>query len=182
VNGFGVNTNGAGATSDGAEFALTFRPYKGWRLTANGAYNDASLDGDTSVLVGGVEGDKLPFSPKTTFGLGADYRWVVGTTMPAYAGLSLRRLSKRSGAFDSTFRLANGRQRELPSYQVVDAHVGVEMGTWTLEAYGKNLGNSDGKTSTSALMANRANLYPNGAISTGVIAPRTIGMTLTKEY
>lgn len=182
INGFGVNTNGVGATSDGVEFTTTLRPMRGLRVVANGAYNNARLSGSTSPLVGGVQGDKLPFSPKYTLGLSTDYRWVVGAVTPAYAGVSLRHLAKQSGAFDNDFRTANGRQRQLTSYNVVDAHAGVEMGSWTLEAYAKNLTNSDGKTSTSPLKANGSNLYPNGAVATGVIMPRTVGLTLTKEY
>lgn len=182
VNGFGVNTNGVGATSDGVEFDVTFRPVSGLRLSANGAWTDARLDGDTSPLVGGLKDDRLPFSPKYSVGLMADYRWNLTPTTPAFAGLSLRHLARQSGAFDADFRTANGRQRELPSYDVIDGHVGVDIGTWTVEAYAKNLGNSHGKTSTSAQTANGANIYPNGAISTGVIAPRTVGLTLTKEY
>jgi outer membrane receptor protein involved in Fe transport len=182
VNGFGVNTNGVGATSDGVEFTATFRPINKWRLSANGAYNNARLDGSTSPLVGGVEGDKLPFSPKYTLGLSSDYRWVMGATTPAYVGVSVRHVSERSGSFDNAFRTTNARQRELPSYNVVDAHFGVELGDWTLEAYGKNLTNSDGKISTSTVQANGGNQYPNGAISTGVITPRTVGLTLTREY
>ena len=94
----------------------------------------------------------------------------------------MRHVSSQSGAFDSAYRTANGRQRTLESYNVVDVYAGVELGSWTVEGYAKNLGNSDGKTSTSAQKANGGNLYPNGAINTGVIAPRTIGMTLTKEF
>ncbi|SDG52637.1 MULTISPECIES: TonB-dependent receptor [unclassified Duganella] len=182
VNGFGVNTNGVGAKANGVEFTATLRPLRNLRLSANGAYNKARLDGDTSPLVGGRSGDRLPFSPKYSLGLAADYRWTVGDTMPAYAGMSVRHVAQQSGSFDNDFRTAYGRQRQVPSYNVVDAHVGIELGSWTLEAYGKNLGNSNAITSTSALTANGFNMYPNGAISTGRIAPRTIGLTLTKEY
>jgi outer membrane receptor protein involved in Fe transport len=182
VNGFGVNTNGTGATSNGVEFNATVRPVQGLRLSANGSYNNARLDGDTDPLVGGVKGDRLPFSPKVSFGVMADYRWTLGATTQAYAGASVRHLSDQSASFDGTYRTAHGRQREVPSYSVIDAHFGVDMGMWTLEAYGKNLGNSNGKVSTGAQTANGMNVAPNGAINTGVIAPRTLGVTLTKEF
>ena len=182
VNGFGVNTNGVSAKANGVEFSATLRPVRNLRLTANGAYNNAKLDGSTSPLVGGISGDRLPFSPKYSLGLLGDYRWTVGDTMPAYAGVSLRHVAEQSASFDNDFRTANGRQREVPSYNVVDAHIGIELGSWTLEAYGKNLGNSHAITSTSSVKANGFNIYPNGAISTGLITPRTLGLTLTKEY
>jgi outer membrane receptor protein involved in Fe transport len=182
VNGFGVNTNGVGATSDGLEFSATLRPLAGLRLSANGAYNHARLDGSTSPLVGGVAGDRLPFSPRLSIGLMGDYRWSLGATTPAYAGVSLRHLSDQSGTFDADYRAAHGRQRQVEAYNVVDAHFGVELGSWTLETYVKNLNNSAGKVSISAQQANGMNVYPGGALSTGVIAPRTVGLTLTREY
>jgi iron complex outermembrane receptor protein len=182
VNGFGVNTNGAGATADGVEISAGFRPMRGLRLSANGAWNKARLDGATDPLVGGFKGDRLPFSPKYTAALLADYRWTIGDTTPAYAGVSVRRIAGQFASFDFDYRTANGRQREIPSYNVFDAHAGVELGTWTVELYGKNLGNSDGRTSTASLLANGGFVHPNGALGTGVIAPRTLGFTLTKEY
>ena len=182
VNGFGVNTNGAGATADGVEISAGFRPMRGLRLSANGAWNKARLDGATDPLVGGFKGDRLPFSPKYTAALLADYRWTIRDTTPAYAGVSVRRIAGQFGSFDFDYRTANGRQREIPSYNVFDAHAGVELGTWTVELFGKNLGNSDGRTSTGTLLANGGFVSPNGALGAGVIAPRTLGFTLTKEY
>jgi outer membrane receptor protein involved in Fe transport len=182
VNNFGVNVNGVGATSDGFEFTATAQPMRGLRLSANGAYSNARLDGTTSPIVGGVSGDKLPFSPKLSLGLNADYRWPAGSVGTAYVGGSVRHLSDQAGGFDNTYRTANGKQRELAAYSVIDAHAGLEMGSWSLDAYVKNLNNSDAKTSTSGLKANGANIYPNGAMMTGVITPRTIGLSLTKEF
>jgi len=183
VNGFGINANGAGATADGVEISAGWRPLRGLRLSANGAWNKARLDDDTDLeLVGGYKGDRLPFSPKYTASLLADYRWTIGDTTPAFAGASVRRMAGQYGSFDPAYRLANGRQREIPSYNVVDAYAGLELGNWTVEVFGKNLGNSDGKLSTAELMPNGMFAYPNGALGTGVIAPRTVGFTLTREY
>jgi len=183
VNGFGINANGAGATADGVEISAGWRPLQGLRLSANGAWNKARLDGDTdALLVGGYKGDRLPFSPKYTASLLADYRWTIGDTTPAFAGASVRRMAGQHASFDPDYRVANGRQREIPSYNVVDAYAGLELGNWTVEVFGKNLGNSDGKLSTAELMPNGMFAYPNGALGTGVIAPRTVGFTLTREY
>jgi iron complex outermembrane receptor protein len=61
----------------------------------------------------------------------------------------------------------------VPSYEVIDLRAGVSFGQVDLEAYVKNLTDADGKTSTSAVTANGLPIYPNGAIGTGVIRPRT---------
>lgn len=183
VNGFGINANGSGATADGVEITTSWRPLQGLRLSANGAWNNARLDDDTDPqLVGGYKGDRLPFSPRYTASLLADYRWTIGDTMPAFAGASVRRVAGQDASFDPAYRAANGRQREIPSYNVFDAYAGLELGNWTVEVFGKNLGNSDGKLSTAELMPNGMFAYPNGALGTGVIAPRTVGFTLTREY
>ena len=182
VNGFGVNTNGVGAKSDGLEFAATVQPTRGLRLAINGAYTDARLDGSTDPIVGGVKGDKLPFSPKTSIGFDGDYRWGLGQTSMAFVGGSLRVVSTQSGEFDPAYRTTNGRQREIPSYHVVDLRSGIDFGKWSIEAYVKNLSNSRGKTSTSSVTANGFDIYPNGAIGLGVIRPRTIGLSVTAEY
>jgi len=181
VNNFGINANGADAKSDGVEFNATARLTSGLTLSANGAYTDARLAGDTSALVGGVKGDQLPFTPKLSLGLNGDYSWSIGEKQ-AYVGASLRVLGKQSGSFDDDYRTANGRQRRIESYEVVDLRAGIDLGKVELEAYVKNLTDSDGKISTSAATANGLPIYPGGAIGTGVIRPRTIGLSLTAGF
>ena len=181
VNNFGINANGADAKSDGVEFNATARLASGLTASVNGAYVDARLAGDTSALVGGKDGDQLPFTPKFSLGLNGDYTWMIGAKQ-AYVGASLRTLSKQSGSFDATYRAANGAQRKLPSYEVVDVRAGITFGKIQLEAYVKNLTDSEGKTSTSSVTANGMAVYPDGAITTGVILPRTVGFSLTAGF
>ena len=182
VNNFGVNVNGAGANIDGAEFTATLQPASGFVIALNGAYTDAKLADDTGPLVGGLKGDRLPFTPKYSIGINGDYRWALGGSTEAYFGGSLRFLSDQSGSFDPDYRAANGRQRSIDSYEVIDLRAGLDFGRVGIDVYAKNLGNSDGKTSTSAVTANGFPLYPNGAIGTGVIRPRSFGVSLTAEY
>ncbi|HEU4967415.1 TonB-dependent receptor [Sphingomonas sp.] len=182
VNNFGVNTNGGSAKSDGAEFTVTVRPTAGLNLALNGAFTNARLTADSGPLVGGLKGDRLPFTPKYSAALNGDYRWSLAGSTEAYIGGSVRLVGDQPGAFDATFRAANGRQREVPSYSVVDLRAGLDFGRFGVEAYVKNLGNSHGITSTSAVQANGFDIYPNGAIGTGIIRPRTIGLSLTAQY
>lgn len=174
---FNFNTNGGRARSDGAEVTATIRPIQGFDVSIVGAYNNAYLKDPTTVPVGGFAGDKLPFTPRYTVGTNGNYRWTLDEGVQAYLGGSLRFLSKQNGSFDRAFRLANGRQRELPSYEVVDLQAGLDLGRFAVEVYAKNVNNAEGKTSTSTL-----GLYPAGAIGTGVIRPRTIGLSLTASY
>lgn len=182
INGFGVNTNGSSATSDGLEFTATMRPTTGLAVSLNGAYTDAKLEEDAPELVGGRKGDRLPFTPEYAVSLNGDYDWELGAGSEAFIGGSLRYLSKQAGDFDADFRAANDRQRQIPSYVTVDLRAGLDFGRFGIEAYVHNLTDAAGKTSTGALTANGLPLNPNGAITTGVIRPRTIGLSLSAEY
>jgi outer membrane receptor protein involved in Fe transport len=172
VNDFGVNVNGGDATSDGFEFTAMARLDNGLSVSFNGAYTDAQLEDDTPAISGGLAGDDLPFTPELSLGLNADYEWSVGAESTAYVGGSLRYLSDQTGTYDLDFREANGRQREISSYEVIDLQAGIDFDRYSLELYARNLTDSDGKTSVGAL-----GTAPNGALGTGVIRPRTFGLT-----
>ena len=183
IGGFGVNANGGGAKVDGGEITVTARLIRGLNLSANGAYTNARLTKDTEI--GGLKGDQLPFTPKFSAALNGDYTWSLSSAIEARVGASLRHLSSQSGAYDSDFRAANGRHRRIRSYQVIDLSAGLDFGRFSVDAYVKNLGNSAGRTSTTGTTvfgptpSTGFPIYPNGAIGTGVIRPRTFGISLT---
>jgi outer membrane receptor protein involved in Fe transport len=182
VNNFGVNVNGSSAKSDGIEFTAAARPFRGLELSANGAYTNARLTGDTPDVVGGRKGDQLPFTPKFSVGLNADYHWQMGAATP-HVGASLRHLSRQTANYDADFVAAFGHQRHIRAYSVIDLNAGVTFGRFDLEAYVKNLGNSHGVTSTTATTAfGGLPIFPDGAIGTGIIRPRTIGATLAVNF
>jgi iron complex outermembrane receptor protein len=183
VNNFGVNVNGSSAKSDGVEFTATAQPIRGLSLSANGAYTNARLTGDTPDVVGGRKGDQLPFTPKFSLGLNGDYGWNLAGDARAHVGASLRHLSGQTANYDADFVAAFGRQRHIRPYNVVDLNAGVTFGRFDVEAYVKNLGNSHGITSTTATSAfGGLPIFPNGAIGTGIIRPRTIGLSLGVNF
>ena len=62
------------------------------------------------------------------------------------------------------------------------AAAGVDFGQFDLELYVKNLNDSSGRTSTTGTdVFGGFPLYPAGAIGTGVIRPRTVGLSLRAE-
>jgi len=174
--------NGSSAKSDGVEFTATLRPTPGLTASVNGAYTRARLAGDAPPLTGGLKGDRLPFTPPYSVSANLDYTWHVGGEAEAFLGSSIRMLSKQAGDFDLAFRTAHGRQREVPAYEVIDLRGGVDFGRFAVEAFVRNLTNADGKTSVGALTANGLPVNPNGAIETGVIRPRTIGLSVSARY
>ena len=176
VNGinFNVNSNGPSAKSDGVELTATARPLPGLDLSLNGAYTNARLTGDTPADVGGLKGDQLPFTPKLSFAANADYHWQISSGARAHFGGSYRYLSSQKGDF-----LAGMSQLHVHPYGVVDFNAGLNFGHWDLAAYVKNVGNSHGVTSISGVTTP---LFPNGAIGTGIIRPRTFGLSLGINY
>jgi outer membrane receptor protein involved in Fe transport len=179
-DGFNFNANGGGARSEGVEFTATARPVVGLDLSVNGAYTDARLTTDTEI--GGLEGDRLPFTPEFSAAANATYSWPVANNAEAYVGASLRHVSEQSGGFDSAYRAEFGRQREIDGYQVLDLNAGIDFGRVSLDVYAKNLGDSTGRTSTTGTdVFGGFPLYPNGAIGTGVIRPRTFGLAVGVE-
>jgi len=175
VNNFGFNSNGGKARSDGFEFTATLRPTRGWTTSLNGAYTVARLLDDTPAAVGGLDGNRLPYTPKFSVALNSDYRWGIGKGAEAFLGGSIRTLSRQTASYNGALRAADGRQPTIPSFTVVDLRAGVDLGRFSVELYAKNVGDSDGKTSLD--LGTPANV-PFGQASAGVIRPRTVGVTL----
>jgi outer membrane receptor protein involved in Fe transport len=177
VNGVGINTNAGGAKSEGLEASLSLRPVQGLRLTLTGAYTDAKLTEDTDLLlVGGRDGDRLPYTPKASVGLSGEYEWAVGQANTAFVGGSWNRMSDIPASFDPAFLATNDRQRYLDAYQTLDLHAGIDFGKFSIELFGRNLTNDEGKTSADA------GTTPNGGIAAGVIRPRSYGLTVTAGF
>ncbi|MBM7404687.1 MULTISPECIES: TonB-dependent receptor [Sphingomonas] len=174
VEDFGINANGGKAKSDGVEFTTILRPTRGFVVSLNGAYTDAKLQEDTDLaIVGGRKGDQLPYTPKVAVSANVDYDWDMGSGAKPYVGASLRFLGDQSGPYSPEFVAATGRQFRIPSYAVVDLRAGIEFDRFSVEAYAKNVTDSEGKTSVTG----QGN-YPFGAVGTGVIRPRSVGVTL----
>jgi iron complex outermembrane recepter protein len=173
VNNFGVNVNGGDAASYGFEFTGSAYLAEGFNVSVNGTLTDTHLKDDTPALSGGKKGDALPFTPEWSGSLNTNYEWSVGSQAMAYIGGSVRYLSFQTASYDLAFRTANGRQREIEAYEVLDLQAGVDFGRYTIELYGKNVTDSDGKTSTGGVGS-----IPLGALPTGVIRPRSFGVTV----
>jgi iron complex outermembrane recepter protein len=171
VNGFGINANGGTASSKGAELTASVTPTAGLTFSLNGAYTDAVLTKDTDPLVGGLNGDPLPYTPKTAAGLRGDYQWNVRNGATVFVGGGVGYTGDRT--FDFISRTDAGSLRRIGSYVTLDLRAGTEVGRWLLELYGKNLTNETGIVSVDG-----AGALPNRALGLAYIRPRTIGLSL----
>lgn len=183
VSDFNINTNGSAAEVDGFELTATARPFRGLNLSLNAAYTNARLTEDLPPIQGdvsGFEGDQLPFTPKFSAGLNGDYNWPLSATIGASVGASLRHVSSQTASYDADFVAANGEQRRIDAYQVIDLRAGLDFGKFAIDAYVRNLNNSAGRTATEGTTVfGPFPLNPDGAMNTGVIRPRSIGVSLT---
>lgn len=183
IGGFGLNINGGDAKVDGVELTATLRPAKGWSFSVNGAYTNARLADDLPQILGqtpAFDGDRLPWTPKFSGAFNADYNFSVGGDIEAFVGASVRALSSQIAGYDADFFNANGHHRKAPAYEVVDLRSGLDFGKFSVELYSKNLFDAEGKTSTVGPTANGGiPLMPHGALGTGVIRPRVVGVSLT---
>lgn len=169
--GFNFLVNGGTARSRGAELALSWFPVQGLSLRGALGYTEAELTADAPAA-GGLDGDRLPFVPKMTASLGANYRWAVGAGWTGYAGGTVNHTGERRSDFSQ--RAA----KDVPSYTTLNLNAGIENGNWRLALYGKNLGNSDGIT-----FLKSQSLSPAGSpFGAAVIAPRTIGADLSYRF
>jgi outer membrane receptor protein involved in Fe transport len=175
INNIGLNANGGKAKSKGIEFTATARHHSGLLFTFNGAYTDAYLTEDTDPVVGGLDGDPLPWVPEWSYAVGADYEWAVSGNATAYVGGRLGFTGNRTADFSN--RDSSGNIREAGSYATIDLRAGVDAGRWTIELYGKNLTNERGINDIA-----EPGSYPNGAVGIGVIRPATIGVSLGARF
>ncbi|AHE55410.1 hypothetical protein NX02_18705 [Sphingomonas sanxanigenens DSM 19645 = NX02] len=173
----GADGNGDSATSKGAEVTATLRPVRGLSVVLAGAYNDAKLDEDLPEGNGGFEGDRLPYAPKWTVNLSADYEWALGGSATAFVGGSVRMLSDQVTDFDDNYQTTFGRRLTIDSYAVADLRAGIQFDRYTLSVYARNLTDSRGLTSAAGF-----GTRPGTAVLASPIRPRTLGFTLGATF
>ena len=174
---FGVNTNGGGARSKGVEISAGLNPSRSLSLYANGAYVDAFLT-DDAVLAGGLKGDQLPYNPKWQSTIGAEYDHPLSGSVNGRAGISWRYTASRFSDFNPPPApdVPAAPQHKLDSFSQIDAHAGVDVGKFRVDAFVRNLTGSRAIVNIGAFGAF------NGDLAAAVIMPRTFGLSLGVRY
>jgi outer membrane receptor protein involved in Fe transport len=171
AGGFNFLVNGGAASSRGAEASIMVFPVAGLSLRASAGYTLARLT-ENAPAAGGIDGDALPFVPKMSGSVGANYRWALANSWNAYAGTSVNYTGERRSDFSQRGAV------DVGSYTTVNLSGGIENASWRLALYGKNLNDSRGITYVKS-----ESITPTGSpFGAGVIAPRTFGAELTYRF
>lgn len=171
--GLGYVTNASRAKSQGIELSLELRPTSKLLLAAWVAYNDAALKENfpTDGALFGIAGDRLPFSSRWSGNFSVDQEFPLPTkaAFTGFVGGSLIYVGERKGVFtDSALR------QTFPQYTQVDLRGGVRGDQWTGQLYINNLMDKRG------VLQGGIGSYPEYGFT--FITPRTIGLTLTREF
>jgi iron complex outermembrane recepter protein len=150
---------------------------QGLTITANGTYTDAALTSNqstTAVTAPGLDGDRIPYVPKWSGSIAAEYRWAVGGDKTALVRFDAR----HTGSSLSDFRPAATYTRRIDSYELVNTRAGVEAedGRWGLYLFVNNLLND-----TAIVRATSSAILTGRTIVTSA-QPRTIGINLQTKF
>jgi len=156
--------NAGSASSRGMEFALSALIADSLQMDLTASWIDAKLSEDAPGV--GMDGDRLPGSPKynAALGLEYDFHW---QGFPGWARGDLSWV----GDYYSTLQ---ADPPKLGDYLEVDLSTGMQFDRWSLELYVHNLTDEDALTWANPIWAP----YPRGS----VLRPRTIGARLAYTF
>lgn len=164
-NGFSsIHNAPGGAEIQGVELELSASPVRGLSLSGALAYQDAKLSEADSDL-GAAKNERLPNVPRYTAAFNADYRLPVGNLDPTL-GITVRYVDDRKSAFGAT-------AYELPEYTSVDLRTSIDLGTFDLRFYVRNVFDELGQLSVA---------YPQFGGRVAIMQPRTYGLMVTAQY
>lgn len=167
--------NAAGAKSQGAEVNLAWRPVHGLTIAGNAAYTDAVLTRDAPTGTYGRIGDRLPYSPKWSGNLSADYSFPLVAGLDGNVGGGVTYVGDRESNFTVS---ASAKRFDLRAYTTADFHAGVQSLNWNVSLYVRNL------TDTKGYLSAMAQNVQTGVSSYGLylMQPRTVGISATYSF
>ncbi|WP_260928415.1 TonB-dependent receptor [Novosphingobium sp. 9] len=175
-SGFSFTGNGGKARSRGVEASTTLTPWQGMSATGTFTYTDATLREDVDVAtLYGLKGDRLPYSAKYAGSIDLEQHFVLPGNVNAYVGGTMAYVGNRYSDFT---RSASAVRFEMPAFTTYSLRAGIENDGWTYSLYVRNLTDKLGFVSGSA----RDTITRTGTYAAGVIQPRTIGLSIGKDF
>ncbi|RDC60865.1 hypothetical protein HME9302_02081 [Alteripontixanthobacter maritimus] len=170
VNGATFRGNGESARSEGVEAEVAFEPLDGLTLGGNVVYTNAVLTDDTSLVVGGQDGDRLPLVPKWTATSFADYTFPLSGDVFGNVGATISYAGDRESGFPAS--LANP-SFTLDDYLTVDLRASVNFGALRVAAFAKNLTNEIPQLGATNV---------GGRLDVAVGRPRSFGLLVGADF
>lgn len=167
--------NAGSAKSEGAEMTLSWRPVRGLTISSDAAFTNAVLTSALPDGAYGVSGDRLPYSPKWSWNLAADYTFPVNGTFDGNVGGGVTYMGDRMSDFSSS---AAAERFDLRAYNTAQLHAGLQSENWNINLYVKNLTNTTGYLSATAQNTTTG----VGAYGLLLIQPRTVGLSVTYSF
>jgi iron complex outermembrane recepter protein len=173
-DGFGYTFNGGKAKSQGVEIATDFKPVAGLTISAAAAYIDATLTNNAGEGFPGVAGNVLPFSSKYSASLSADQRFPIARSVNGFIGATAAYVGKRYEGFPP---ILGQPQPVIPEYSYGNVRAGILTQGFTVTAFVKNVTNKLGILQTVPSFPNA-----DGSVRTAILTPRTMGISISKDF
>lgn len=159
-------TNAGRARSQGVEISVESRPLTGLTIAAWLAWNDAKLTEDFPQG-GALSGDPLPYTSRWSGNLSLEQEFPIAA-MTGFAGASVNYVDDRAGSFATGTQL----QPTFPSYVRIDLRAGLRLDDWAVNLFINNIADRRGVL----------NINPNFSTAVSYIQPRTVGMSLSRDF
>ncbi len=176
VNGvtFFAIGNGGTARSQGVEWNFGAAPIDGLRLSWNGAYTDAKLTEDALGL-GATKGARLPYVPKWSSTVNADYEVDLTSAAKLNLGASWAHVGERFATFIVAPGISNNPR--ISGYDTLDLRAGVSFDRYRFDLIARNINDSRGITT---YQSNSGFNSQNGEAT--IIQPRTLLVKVSARF
>lgn len=168
--------NAGTAQSQGLEWTFGLRPMPGLVFSLAGAYTDATLT-ENAPSINGFKGDELPYVPKLSNALGADYRFPIAPDLEMSVGLSVTYVGERFGNFSTATAFGVSSHPEIPDYISLDLRAGLDFKRFRVDAGIRNASNEVGITS----YTNNSG-FQGAAGQANIIQPRTFSLRISTDF
>lgn len=125
----------------GVEAGITLRPAASLTLTATAAYTDSDIKSVNATNSTSIAGDPVDYVPELAYALGGRYEFDAGS-LPAFVRIDYNYRDKVSYVDRTAFPAANVPQWS-DDLSLLDAGIGVKIGSANIEVFGTNLTNEN---------------------------------------
>ena len=171
--------NAGSASSKGAEFSMQWAPISSLVIGGSIAFVDATLGADAPAL-GGVNGDRIPYSAKWSGMATADYSRALTSTLTGTFGVGMQYVGERTNYFAAD--PAGNIQAQLPAYTQLDLRASVAWDQWELSARVNNLTDKRGVISAQTNAFQTAPPFDVANDSAAFTRPRTFALSISRQF